>query len=89
MAKKHSEQRSIGIGVTKGWEWIKEDDIENLIIKDNRSVLKTAEHEQNYQFTEPIDVVVSGEVAGIMCHENVGHPSEGDRILGERSSSSR
>ncbi len=82
MGKKHSEQRSIGLGATKGWEWIKEDDIENVLIQDNRNALKTAEKEQNYKFSDPIDVVVSGEVAGIMCHENVGHPSEGDRILG-------
>ena len=33
-------------------------------------------------FSKPIDVVISGEVSGIMAHENIGHPSEGDRILG-------
>ena len=34
------------------------------------------------KFDHPIDIIISGEVAGIMTHENVGHPSEGDRILG-------
>ncbi|MCG3222345.1 MAG: TldD/PmbA family protein [Candidatus Heimdallarchaeota archaeon] len=29
-----------------------------------------------------IDYVVGPNVIGIMCHENQGHPSEGDRILG-------
>ncbi|NPD90049.1 MAG: TldD/PmbA family protein [Asgard group archaeon] len=29
-----------------------------------------------------IDYIVGPNVIGIMCHENQGHPSEGDRILG-------
>ncbi len=29
-----------------------------------------------------IDYVVGPNVIGIMCHENTGHPTEGDRILG-------
>ena len=32
--------------------------------------------------TGTIDYVVGPNVIGIMCHENQGHPSEGDRILG-------
>ncbi len=32
-----------------------------------------------------MDVVVSGEVAGIIAHEAVGHPFEADRVLGRES----
>ncbi|MHA1803071.1 MAG: TldD/PmbA family protein, partial [Promethearchaeota archaeon] len=31
---------------------------------------------------DKVDVVISGEISGIIAHENVGHPSEADRILG-------
>ncbi|MEM2739582.1 MAG: metallopeptidase TldD-related protein [Candidatus Bathyarchaeia archaeon] len=29
-----------------------------------------------------VDVVVGGEVAGLIAHESCGHPCEADRILG-------
>ena len=31
---------------------------------------------------KPVDMIVGSEVSGIISHENVGHPSEGDRIMG-------
>jgi len=43
--------------------------------------VKAARNAIETNFNE-VDIVISGEVAGIMAHENVGHPSEADRILG-------
>ncbi len=37
------------------------------------------------KFDKPIDMIVGTEVAGIISHENVGHPSEGDRIMGREA----
>lgn len=76
------EQRQLGLGAAKGWEWIAEQNVEEHIIQDNLALVNTTAKAKHYAFENPIDVVVSGEVAGIMCHENVGHPSEADRILG-------
>ncbi|MHA1291929.1 MAG: TldD/PmbA family protein [Promethearchaeota archaeon] len=80
--KQGVEQRILNLGGTAGWEWIKEQNIEDFIVKDCLNLVKTAENARNVKFDKPIDIVISGEVSGIMAHENVGHPSEGDRILG-------
>jgi TldD protein len=80
--KDRTEQRQLALGAAKGWEWITEQHIEDHIIEDNLALVDTTTHATPHTFQAPVDVVVSGEVAGIMCHENVGHPSEADRILG-------
>lgn len=76
-----SEQRFAGRAGSKGWEWFKEENIIDKIIADNAALVKTANMAQEMKLGE-IDIIVSGEVAGIIAHENTGHPSEGDRILG-------
>ena len=76
-----SEQRFYGQAGAKGWEWFKEDKIVEKIVEDNRALVKTANNAKKIKLGVT-DVVVSGEVAGIIAHENTGHPSEGDRILG-------
>lgn len=76
-----TEQRFYGQARAKGWEWFKENKIEEKIIQDNHALVKTAINAKEMKLGE-IDVIVSGEVAGIIAHENTGHPSEGDRILG-------
>jgi len=76
-----SEQRFYGQAGSKGWEWFKEEKIIDKIIEDNEALVKTANYAKAVKLGTT-DVVVSGEVAGIIAHENTGHPSEGDRILG-------
>ncbi len=76
-----SEQRFYGQAGAKGWEWFKEDKIVDKLVKDNEALVKTANNAQGMKLGVT-DVIVSGEVAGIISHENTGHPSEGDRILG-------
>jgi TldD protein len=80
--KNRTEQRQVALGAATGWEWIEEQNIEDYIIQESQALVTTTAHAKSYEFKTPVDVVVSGEVAGIMCHENVGHPSEADRILG-------
>ena len=81
MGKNGTEQRMLGRGGTAGWEWFSDDTLLEEIMADNRSLIKTAKNAVEMNLGK-IDVVVSSEVAGIMAHENVGHPSESDRILG-------
>lgn len=80
--EKSTEQRMNYFGATAGWEWLREYSIMKKIVDDAKSLMKTANNHRNMIFDKPIDVIVSGEVSGIMAHENVGHPSEGDRIKG-------
>ncbi|MFW9849843.1 MAG: TldD/PmbA family protein [Candidatus Thorarchaeota archaeon] len=79
-----SEQRMIDMTQCGGWDRIKDGQvIENL--EDEVTRLKlTAEKAEKIDslMDQPIDMVVGPEVAGIIAHENVGHPSEGDRIMG-------
>ncbi|WP_457557817.1 TldD/PmbA family protein [Candidatus Harpocratesius sp.] len=81
LGKYGTEQRFFGIGGTGGWEWFERQKIQQTVMNDAKAMVKAA------KFAEPmkldkVDVIVSSEVAGIMAHENVGHPSEADRILG-------
>ncbi|MHA1522509.1 MAG: TldD/PmbA family protein [Promethearchaeota archaeon] len=81
IGKNGTEQRMLGRGGTAGWEWFSENNLLEELLSDNRSLIKTAKNAVEMNLGK-IDVVVSSEVAGIMAHENVGHPSESDRILG-------
>ncbi|MCK4849679.1 MAG: hypothetical protein KAT16_11665, partial [Candidatus Heimdallarchaeota archaeon] len=74
-----SEQRFVDLTRSAGWEgtktWIEE--YENECGRISKVAAQT-----DHRLTGKIDFVVSPEVTGIICHENCGHPSEGDRILG-------
>ena len=76
-----TEQRFHGHAGSMGWEWFEKENIVEKIVLDNQALVKTAINAKAMKLGE-IDVIVSGEVAGIIAHENTGHPSEGDRILG-------
>jgi len=77
-----SEQKYFSLGGSAGWEWFKDIKFADLAVVAGKALVKTAQNAKGVKFDKPIDIVISGEVAGIMTHENVGHPSEGDRILG-------
>jgi TldD protein len=79
-----SEQRFFGQAAAKGWEWLAEENIVEQIIQDNAALVKAASQAKDMKLGK-VDVVVSGEVSGIIAHENTGHPSEGDRILGREA----
>lgn len=80
-SKKGSEQRFQGFGGTAGWEWIEDNQIEELIFQDNKALVNTARNAKSLDL-DVVDIIISGEVSGIIAHENIGHPSEADRILG-------
>jgi len=80
--KGKKEQRLLGLGSTSGWEWLSKKNIKKRIVKEAKKLVKAVRIAKKVEFEKPIDVVVSGDVSGIMAHENVGHPSEADRIMG-------
>ncbi len=74
-----SEQRWINLTRSTGWEGT------NTLLeeyKDACSRLVKVANQTDNRLTGKMDFVVSPEVTGIICHENAGHPSEGDRIYG-------
>ncbi len=78
------EQRNVDLTQSGGWERIEEASVIQQVADEVARVKKVADkaHRVSDLLGRPIDVVVGPEVAGIMAHENVGHPSEGDRIMG-------
>ena len=79
-----SEQKYLDLTLAGGWERIEDTKlVEN--VKDEVERLKKAADQAvriDDLLTKPVDMIVGPEVAGIIAHENVGHPSEGDRIRG-------
>ena len=74
-----TEQRWVDLTRSTGWEgtktWIEEYD-------DACARLAKVAAQPDNTMTGKVDFVVGSEVVGIICHENCGHPSEGDRIKG-------
>jgi TldD protein len=74
-----SEQRWVDLTRSTGWEgtktWIDE-------YNEDCARLAKVTAQADSTMTGKVDFVVGPEVVGIICHENCGHPSEGDRIMG-------
>ena len=83
-ANGRSEQRHFGIGGTGGWEWALGGATEEKLSADASRTIEVVSRAKSMDLGE-VDVVIGPEVAGIVAHENCGHPSEGDRILGREA----
>lgn len=79
------EQRTFIRGATGGWEYFEKPQFLQVFIDEAKEVKEVAEKATATTFDTPIDVIVGPEVAGIMSHENCGHPSEADRIQGREA----
>lgn len=82
--KHGSEQRMIDFTQAGGWERLDEGHVVDNLADEVARLKKTADKAEkvNELMEQPVDMIVGHEVAGIIAHENVGHPSEGDRIMG-------
>ncbi|MHA1653308.1 MAG: TldD/PmbA family protein [Candidatus Thorarchaeota archaeon] len=82
--KTGSEQRFLDITQCGGWERIKEGRVIEKLHEETVQLQRAANEAKAVKelMDGPVDVIVGPEVAGIIAHENVGHPSEGDRIMG-------
>ncbi len=79
-----SEQKFLNLSMCGGWERIKEVGLLEKLADEVRRLKLAAEKSEDIKevLNQPVDMIVGPEVAGIIAHENVGHPSEGDRIMG-------
>ncbi|MFX1317512.1 MAG: TldD/PmbA family protein [Promethearchaeota archaeon] len=80
--EKGTEQRLVMHGETGGWEFIDSSKFAQRIIAEAKEVKEVADKAEHITFDQPIDMIIGPEVAGIIAHENCGHPSEADRIQG-------
>ena len=79
-----SEQKFMTLSLAGGWERIRETKVAEFLKDEVERLRKAAKSAVKLDelMEKPIDMIVGQEVAGIIAHENVGHPSEGDRIKG-------
>jgi len=79
-----SEQKFLDLTLAGGWERIEGANLIEHLKSEVDRLKKAAETAVKIDdlLNQPIDMIVGQEVAGIIAHENVGHPSEGDRIMG-------
>jgi TldD protein len=82
-----SEQKFLDLTLAGGWERIKETNLVEKLKDEVERLKRAAETAVKIEelLAQPIDMIVGSEVAGIISHENVGHPSEGDRIMGREA----
>ncbi len=80
--EKDTEQRMISRGATGGWEWFAAPQFIQSFIDEAQDAKSVADNAKAMTFDKPVDFIVGPEVAGIISHENCGHPSEADRIQG-------
>jgi len=80
----NSEQRYFGVGGSGGWEWAENMGVEERVVTDAENTLKVVSKAKPIDLGKT-DVIIGAEVAGIVAHENCGHPSEADRILGREA----
>ncbi|NHJ01701.1 MAG: TldD/PmbA family protein [Candidatus Heimdallarchaeota archaeon] len=78
------EQASYSKGATGGYEWIDKWDLTNFLSTEAEILSKVAAKAQECPKGE-LDFVVGPNVCGLIAHENCGHPSEADRILGREA----
>ena len=83
-SKAGSEQKFLDLTLAGGWERINESNLFDQVADEVARLKRAAESAVKVPelMDQPIDMIVGQEVAGIIAHENVGHPSEGDRIMG-------
>ncbi len=79
---KGTEQRYFSRGAAAGWEFFAAPQFIETFIEEAKAVHRVADQAKPVAFDKPVDVIIGPEVAGIIAHENCGHPSEADRIQG-------
>ncbi len=80
-----TEQRFIGRGGTFGWEWFSSPNFIETFVEEAKAIHTVVQKAKARKFDTPIDMIIGPEVAGIIAHENAGHPSELDRIKGREA----
>lgn len=79
-----SSQVMLQKGASRGWEAVREWDLEGYISNEAHTLQNMLKHGRAPP-TGPIDVLCGPEVTGIATHESCGHPYEADRILGREA----
>ena len=78
------EQSTGQYGASKGYEYMKELNLDEIVKSEVSVLRKSAEAHRPEPGT--YDFVIGPEISGIVAHESCGHPTEYDRIIGREGS---
>ena len=78
------EQAHYSKGASGGFEWVKKWNLYEFL-RNEATILSKVASEAKDPPKGNIDIVIGSELAGLIAHENCGHPSEADRILGREA----
>src|SRR5579875_1108927 len=78
-------QRMQSEGGSSGLEYLKELEIEKTAIEDAKVLGKILDQGEKLKEAGYYDVIIDGEITGLISHESCGHPFEADRILGREA----
>ena len=79
-----SAQRMSERGESRGWEAVESWDVIGIMKQEGDAIGRILT-EAVPPPSDQVDLLVGGEVAGIVCHESSGHPQEADRIMGREA----
>jgi Predicted Zn-dependent proteases and their inactivated homologs len=78
-------QRFLHDGGKKGWEIISEIEYEEKLKNEAKILGKILNEAETLKEKGEYDVIIDGEITGLISHEACGHPFEADRILGREA----
>lgn len=78
-------QRQLAVGKTKGIEFIEEAQLEMKVQEDVKTLGQILDKGEKLKEPGFYDVLIDGEITGLIAHESCGHPFEADRILGREA----
>jgi TldD protein len=78
-------QRFLHDGGKKGWEIIHEIKYEEKLKNEAKKLGKILNEAETLKEKGEYDVIIDGEITGLISHEACGHPFEADRILGREA----
>jgi len=78
-------QRMQSEGGTSGLEFLKEIEFERKAIEEAKILGKILDQGEKLKEPGYYDVIIDGEITGLISHESCGHPFEADRILGREA----
>ena len=79
-----SAQRFSERGESRGWEAVESWDVINIMRQEGDAIGRMLADGISPP-KDQVDLLVGGEVVGLVCHESSGHPQEADRIMGREA----
>jgi len=78
-------QRMFSDGGKEGWEILERIKFKETIVDESETLGKILDKGESFKEPGYYDIIIDGEISGLIAHEACGHPFEADRILGREA----